>query len=286
MTKKTGLSGKEVAQKIMGYPGRMLSGSKGQYRWDNDDHLIAFNGNLFVSKSEKIWYGDMDITIEEENILKLAKKLGRSVYVLHEHDGRFEKEDKCDLSKAIYIAHADDRGEIGENQKEYYAKDASSGRIRSLPDPEPTEEEKAELKARKERTALSYKRKDFNLEIELGDINRFKSRKKKVSPYHNFWDWLMTHVRPVAEGEYINGFAVYMSEEDHQKLRDITREWIKKVVYRGMASDYRVESEMGWLSFAICVPTSFGEDSTPSWAKPGHVYIKEKELFRQETSKE
>jgi hypothetical protein len=72
--------------------GRMVGGSKSGY-WDKyPDNLVVFNGNVVIEKHGKIWYGDLDVTREEDKLQAVANELSRTLYILSEHDARFENE--------------------------------------------------------------------------------------------------------------------------------------------------------------------------------------------------
>ena len=94
---------KDIAEKHLGFCGRMLSGSKSAYSNKYPDNVVAFNGNLVVN-GKKIWYGDIDVTLEKDKIDALGRDLKASVYVLREMDARFENEKKPLLDKAIYVS--------------------------------------------------------------------------------------------------------------------------------------------------------------------------------------
>ena len=88
---------------MLGFPGRLLHYSKSGYRDLYPENFVIFNANL-CTKSEKIWYGDIDLTLDKNNLLRLAKELGEDLYVLYEMDGRFEKEELKDseiISRAV-----------------------------------------------------------------------------------------------------------------------------------------------------------------------------------------
>jgi len=94
----------QVAKDILGYPGKMISGSKSFYREKFPDHVVVFNSNLFVGKT-KIWYGDLDITESIDTLKDLASAIGEKLYVLYESDGRFEKEKNPSLDNAVMMIH-------------------------------------------------------------------------------------------------------------------------------------------------------------------------------------
>lgn len=87
-------------------PGRMISGSKSGYMREHPDNLISFNANIVIETRGKIWHGDLDVTSDYENLEKVAETLEEPLYILREHDGRFENEEagfKFWKSKAIAI---------------------------------------------------------------------------------------------------------------------------------------------------------------------------------------
>lgn len=73
-------------------PDRMLSGSKTGYYSQHPNNLVVFNGNIIIEKHGKIWYGDIDITLEEDKLQAIANELCRDLYILREMDARFENE--------------------------------------------------------------------------------------------------------------------------------------------------------------------------------------------------
>lgn len=77
--------------------GRLITGSKSWYRNNNPDNLVIFNSNVFAEGMGKIWYGDIDLTVDKDVLYDVAKELGVTVYVLYEIDGRFENENREDF---------------------------------------------------------------------------------------------------------------------------------------------------------------------------------------------
>ena len=73
----------KLAVELLGYPDRMLYRSKG-----NGKPTTIFNANIYNSKAEKIWYGDLEIEKDHQALIELSNRLG-AVYVLWERDGRF-----------------------------------------------------------------------------------------------------------------------------------------------------------------------------------------------------
>jgi hypothetical protein len=87
--------------------GRMLSGSKSRYREANPHNEVYFNANVFT-RNEKIWFGDIDVTIDGEKLERIAEAIGEKLYVLREMDGRFENESISEIEimqKAVFTTN-------------------------------------------------------------------------------------------------------------------------------------------------------------------------------------
>jgi hypothetical protein len=76
--------------------GRIISFSKSVYREEFPDNEIYFNANIFVLGEGKIWYGDIDVTKEKEQLENVAREIGKDLYILREMDGRFGNEELKD----------------------------------------------------------------------------------------------------------------------------------------------------------------------------------------------
>jgi hypothetical protein len=74
------------------YNGRMISGSKSGYRNMHPNNKVVFNANVITKSKGKVWYGDIDITIDEENLKKIANEIKEDLYILYEMDARFGTE--------------------------------------------------------------------------------------------------------------------------------------------------------------------------------------------------
>ena len=72
--------------------GRMVGFSKTLYRQRYPNNEIVFNANIFTKSSGKIWWGDLDLTLDEEKLKEISKEMGEPLYILREMDGRFENE--------------------------------------------------------------------------------------------------------------------------------------------------------------------------------------------------
>lgn len=71
---------------------RMVGGSKTVYRNTHPDNEVYFNANIFTEEQGKVWYGDLDLTLDTRALKKVAKQLNTKLYILREMDGRFGTE--------------------------------------------------------------------------------------------------------------------------------------------------------------------------------------------------
>jgi len=78
----------EIFKKHGLYLGRYISSSKAALK----GHVAVFNGNIVTEKAGKIWYGDLDITLEFDQLKEIADEIGQDLYILEEYNARFNKE--------------------------------------------------------------------------------------------------------------------------------------------------------------------------------------------------
>jgi hypothetical protein len=74
--------------------GRMISGSKSGYKEKYPNNKVVFNANIVTKSRGKIWYGDLDLTLDTAQLMNVARELKEPLYVLYEMDARFENEDQ------------------------------------------------------------------------------------------------------------------------------------------------------------------------------------------------
>lgn len=96
-------SAMKTAQVILGYCGKMIGASKSGYSSSHSAHVPVFNSNIVTEKLGKVWFGDIDLTLDGDKLQSLAISLGEKVYVLREMDARFENENSPKLEKAVAV---------------------------------------------------------------------------------------------------------------------------------------------------------------------------------------
>jgi hypothetical protein len=87
---------RSIFEKEKLFEGRLISPSKSGYLTIFPENEVYFNANIFVLCEGKIWYGDIDVTKEIEQLENVASEIGRDLYILREMDGRFGNEELSD----------------------------------------------------------------------------------------------------------------------------------------------------------------------------------------------
>lgn len=105
----------EKAIQLLGWNGRMISGSKSGYSNRNPKNIAVFNANIVIMSSVpvKIWYGDLDITLDIDKLKELALETGQTLCVLREMDARFENENSPKVTNFIIKIEPDGSYELG-----------------------------------------------------------------------------------------------------------------------------------------------------------------------------
>lgn len=237
-----------LAREFFGHPGRMVSGSKGRYGVANPSHFTVFNGNLCTDDG-KIWYGDVDVTLDLPKLRDLAKALKESIYLLYESDGRFQNKAEPKLSRAVVQVTPKGEVTIREDLKDYVE---MTDTVRLI-------------------DKTKYKQVDFPKAVKLPEITKFASKSAKVSPMEKLVLWVAEQMGKTPKGTLPAPYNIYLLEEDFAVLEWLTKNWIRKF-YTG-DDEYATAKEYGYYNLNMGVSTFYQED--PRWAKPGHAYVKD-----------
>ncbi|MCK9415682.1 hypothetical protein M0Q97_03365 [Candidatus Dojkabacteria bacterium] len=102
------------------YSDRMICGSKSAYHDMKPNNFVIFNANIFVENFGKIWWGDLDLTKDQEKLKKVASETNSVLYVLYEMDGRFDNENTQEF-KNNYAWNTETG--LSEKMKKYFNDD-------------------------------------------------------------------------------------------------------------------------------------------------------------------
>jgi hypothetical protein len=114
-----------ISSSILGFEGKMISFSKSGYRQENPENLVIFNSNIIQKTEkgyEKIWYGDLDITLDYEKLVRISEWLDTEIFVLYEMDARFDRESDPNVLNFVASAFFNRTNpiEINEKHSEYF----------------------------------------------------------------------------------------------------------------------------------------------------------------------
>jgi hypothetical protein len=73
---------------------RMIGGSKTRYSQLHPEDFVVFNANIIMPGYGKVWYGDLNLTLDWIVLKSIAKSLNTTLYILWEMDARFGEEMK------------------------------------------------------------------------------------------------------------------------------------------------------------------------------------------------
>lgn len=242
---------------ILGPSGRMLSASKGRYAFNNPDNIVIFNANVFNSKKEKIWYGDLDLSTKDiDNINKVAVELKNTLYVLREMDGRFEYEDNPNIKAAIYTVNK--KGFSFNKDLQLVYIEGVHYYKRELP--------KKQYKLLKH-ADKNYKEEEFTIKIKI-EPEKFKS--DPLNKLYSFLDKKLLSLNFTKED--FKRISLYCTKETENMLLKIVEHFLIKK-HKLKKGTYDLESTLSWA--VLDLPMCFsGSLKGPTWAKRNYIYIK------------
>lgn len=116
-------------QEKLGSPGKLIAGSKSGYRSRYPQNLALFNANVCIQNAdgntEKIWWGDIDISKSRNSLREISFEFETDIYVLFEMDGRFENERNPRIDRFVYRANSNGTEALGNRYDNYYTIDES-----------------------------------------------------------------------------------------------------------------------------------------------------------------
>jgi hypothetical protein len=92
----------------LGLPlGRLIAESKTGYMRRHPQHAVIFNATIADSTGRRLWWGDVDLTIEEDILVQLAERVGLHLNVYYEGDSRRGFVETIDPINAVFLVHPD-----------------------------------------------------------------------------------------------------------------------------------------------------------------------------------
>jgi hypothetical protein len=97
-------------ERWLGPRGRLVSYENTLYLDAGADHFVEFNAAIWFNAGQ-VWWGDLDLTLDEPILAGLAAETGETVYVVWEDDGHGRLTRPVSHEQAIYRVSPD--GEVG-----------------------------------------------------------------------------------------------------------------------------------------------------------------------------
>ena len=263
MDKKTK---KSILEKHLGMSGRMISSSKGRYRHDNPQNIVYFNANVCTQKDGKMWYGDIDLTVESEKIIEAAKELNLKLLILSESDARFDNEEKPLLDEAM--ATVSNKGEISFKHDDMIVKEDGIFMYKK-------EEEEVEVELPDHFDDEHYKEEDL-MELELPDLKTFKvGLIKKTSPHDRMFDFVLKFFdRKSFEGTNASITDFIINKTIAGELEKMAREWAIKQYKQLKTDEYELNKTMMYYLLNAEPSVFQGSKFGPEWSGKNCIYIK------------
>ena len=250
--------------------GRTLSTGKVQFKKDNPDNAIIFNACLCTDK-HVLWYGDIDLSVDEGAIGSIAREIDKNIYILTEVDLARNAE-AISIEHAVFISDGINN-HIGQNFNYLFHRIDGIIRMKNFGT------EKYELtKEEKEQLASTYKEDEFESKIKMPTdmLDEFKSFDIKISPFEKFHRYVARELGGVPEGHAIKVTASWVGFPVYKLLRALSLKWIRTVIQAKEDEEEEILSEL-CINYA---PNYFPDEILPVWFKEGYIYVKHYPFMR------
>lgn len=88
---------RSIAHKHLGLSGKSITFDPKAYMTSYPDKIVVFKSNIFTKNGSMIWFGDINITDNQEKLLELSSDLGTTIYIM--------KPSEKDLSKYVFMTN-------------------------------------------------------------------------------------------------------------------------------------------------------------------------------------
>lgn len=273
LEEKTTSGLKEIVRNILGPTARMISNSKSEYVHFNPGHVVIFNADI-IANNERVWYGDIDLTLDEEKLVALAQQLGTSLSVYHE-----SKLASTSSSDPSYIVDTEIKPFKAEDLR--FCERNDKGNFVLKQETTTPEDEHALIEKGKER-AKQFNEDDLRENVKLPSIDKLKV-KNKDNPLFQLGYMLEKIVHGKTQDTRTNLTCLYICQEYYDSLEKKCLDWAIAQYYSDIEqkyAEYRASKDVSWLFFGMG-PIPFGRYSTPTWAKPDHAYFRKGEFYKK-----
>lgn len=100
-TGSSGDSVEEVMEEIGLERSRLIDQSKSSYATRYPDHAVIFNATIADALGRRLWWGDIDLTLDESALVYVAQRVGFDLYLYFEGDSRKGFVDNINRAHAV-----------------------------------------------------------------------------------------------------------------------------------------------------------------------------------------
>lgn len=245
---------KQKLKESLGFPGRLVSYSKGNYNFNNPNNITFFNSNIFDKKLNKLWYGDLDLSTDDITKLHMISvECKKPLYILREHAGRFETPDLKNASVIIdgndvKFLEMSDRVEKVDGFYRYIEEDKVKPPVQKLPRRNP--------------------------ELDDGTHKLYEKVRVKYSsrdPLNILYNYIEKKLTAKgATKEDMGTFSLWCNSKTEKKILKKIAKYLKRKhgIKKGT---YAYQKNMNWV--VLDLPCTFMKSRLgPDWCKTNYIY--------------
>jgi hypothetical protein len=97
----------ELAMTVGLHLSRLIGLSKTGFIRRHPQHAAIFNATIADAEGRRLWWGDLDLTVDEEALHRLAERAGLDLYIYYEGDSRRGFVERIHRSNVLAVFHPD-----------------------------------------------------------------------------------------------------------------------------------------------------------------------------------
>jgi len=259
----------KTIEDILGFPGKMIAGSKGRFRHNNPTAFAVFNSNLVTQTGKKVWHGDLNLSDKKtiSDLKTCSNVVGETLYVLYEMDARFENESNPKIEEyALKIAL---NGKIEINPKSNFVYIHKSG----IPKLYSKSEYKKRNPVKKEKRVKQKYDENKYEPFKLPTNNALKGT-KGASPIDKLQRYLIKKFgKHTAQKLWL---AMYWTKSYDREFSSLLKDFMINVLK--ITDKYEIQKAISWSKLET--PMIFID--TPKWVRLGYAYIDKDKMLDDE----
>lgn len=243
----------EDLELLLGSSGRLITASKGRYRYNNPQNIVVYNANLVTTDGVKLWHGDLDLTLDFDILAELAKKHDVGLCVLPEMAARFENETAPKMGDTIV--------EITESGCSWKKGIPIVKKANKFYREIPKETVLPEYEDGK------YIEADY-LKLEM-PLDFIKVTAKGEEPLTQLYNKIAAHLQ-LNDLSHFNVSKIVVNNDTEAKLIKLVESYAKK---SHKISGYDLQKAVTWHMFDLGPQVFQGSKKGPSWVIENYIYV-------------